>query len=130
MGSEMCIRDRKEFAKNVNGLVAAFQEAGNPFLEKTNDLIAMDSKNIANETAVENLWKISDAGKDQFKEFLNCLLKEKKTSIYAVIKNNKFLIFDHRNQKYPHCRSRHDKNEVKVLLLFFKPVDCSIITIK
>ena len=47
---------QKEFAKNVNGLVAAFQEAGNPFLEKTNDLIAMDSKNIANETAVENFF--------------------------------------------------------------------------
>ena len=37
---------QKRFAKNVNDLVAAFQEASNPFLEESKDLIALDSKNI------------------------------------------------------------------------------------
>ena len=84
---------QKKFSKNVNDLVAAFLDSGNPFLEETKDLIAIDSKNIANEAAVINMWKVADAGKDQFNEFLNCRLKEKKKSVFSVIKKNKFLIF-------------------------------------
>ena len=67
-----------------------FQQAGNPFLEESKDLIALDSKNIANQNAVDNMRKVAESGAKQFNEFLNDRLKEKKTSIYEIIKKNKF----------------------------------------
>ena len=67
-----------------------FQQAGNPFLEESKDLIALDSKNIANQNAVDNMRKVAESGAKQFNEFLNDRLKEEKTSIYEIIKKNKF----------------------------------------
>ena len=84
---------KKRFSKNVNDLVSAFQQAGNPFLEESKDLIALDLKNIANQNAVDNMRKVAESGAKQFNEFSNDCLKEKKTSIYEIIKKNKFAIF-------------------------------------
>ena len=83
----------KRFSKNVNDLVSAFQQAGNPFLEESKDLIALDSKNIENQNTVDNMRKVAESGAKQFNEFFNDCLKEKKTSIYKIIKKNKFAIF-------------------------------------
>ena len=58
-----------------------FQQAGKPFLEESKDLIALDSKNIANQNAVDNIRKTVESGAKQFKEFFNHRSKEKKTSI-------------------------------------------------
>ena len=85
--------EKKRFSKNVNDLVSAFQQAGNPFLEESKDLIALDSKNIANQNAVDNMREFAESGAKQFNEFFNDCLKEKKTSIYEIIKKNKFAIF-------------------------------------
>ena len=81
------------FSKNVNDLVSAFQQVGNPFLEESKDLIALGSKNIANQNAVDNMREFAESGAKQFNEFFNDCLKEKKTSIYEIIKKNKFAIF-------------------------------------
>ena len=37
--------------------------------------------------------KVAESGAKQFNEFFNDRLKEKKTSIYEIIKKNKFAIF-------------------------------------
>ena len=84
---------QKRFSKNVNDLVSAFQQAGNPFSEESKDLIALDSKKIANQNAVYNMRKVAESGVKQFNGFVNDCLKEKKTSIYEIIKKNKFAIF-------------------------------------
>ena len=53
----------------------------------------MDSKNTANQNAVDNMSKVAESGEKQFSEFFNDCLKEKKTSIYEIITKNKFAIF-------------------------------------
>ena len=84
---------QKQFSKNVNDLVSAFQQAGNPFLEESKDLIALDSKKTANQNAVYNMRKVAEPGVKQFNGFVIDRLKEKKASIYEIIKKNKFAIF-------------------------------------
>ena len=84
---------QKRFSKNVSDLVLAFQQVENPYLEESKDLIALDSKNIANQNAVDNMKKVGESGAKQFNEFFNYCLKEKETSIYEMIKKNKFAIF-------------------------------------
>ena len=61
-----------------------FQQAGNPFLEELKNIVALDSKNIANQNAVDNMRKVAESGAKQFNEFFNDRLKEKKTSIYEI----------------------------------------------
>ena len=65
---------QKRFAKNV----LAYEQAGNPFLEETQDLIALDSKDIANQNAVDNMRKVAASGEKQFLEFINDRLGRKK----------------------------------------------------
>ena len=84
---------QKQFSKNANDLVSEFQQGESPFLEESKDLIALDSKNIANQNAVDNMKKVAESGAKQFNEFFNDRLKEKKISIYEIIKKNKFAIF-------------------------------------
>ena len=84
---------QKRFSQNVNDLVSAFQQAGNPFLEESKDLIALDSKKIANQNAVYNMRKVAESGVKQFNGFVNDRLKQKKASIYEIIKKSKFAVF-------------------------------------
>ena len=45
---------QQRFTKHVLNFFAAFGQAGNPFLEETQDLIALDTRNIAVRNAVKN----------------------------------------------------------------------------
>ena len=84
---------KSDFQRIPMNTVSAFQQAGNPFLEKSKDLRALDSKNIANQNAVENMRKVAESGAKQFNEVFNDHLKEKKTIMYEIISKNKFTIF-------------------------------------
>ena len=90
---EQTPNSQKRFSQNVNDLVSAFQQAGNPFLEESKDLIALDSKKIANQNAVYNMRKVAESGVKQFNGFVNDRLKQKKASIYEIIKKSKFAVF-------------------------------------
>ena len=58
------------------------------------DLMALDSRNIADQSAVEILRKLEQTGVKQFQEFIGHRLKSKKKSIFDPIKRNKFSIFN------------------------------------
>ena len=93
---------QKRFSKNGKDIVSVFKQAGNPFLEESKDLIALDSKNIANQNAVDNMRKVAESDAKQFNEFFNDRLKEKKTSIHEIIKKNKFAIFTNHLNRTKH----------------------------
>ena len=49
---------RVSFFKNVKSLAAALEDLGNPFLEETGDLVILDTKVIAKESAVSRMRHI------------------------------------------------------------------------
>jgi len=79
---------QRRFSKHVISLVAAFEEAGNPFLE------ALDSRNIATDGAVDVLQKVEEIGEKQFRNFISDRLKSRKKSIFDSTKQHKFYIFN------------------------------------
>ena len=81
---------QNRFSNHVNNLVNAIEQAGNPFFEESQDLMALDSKNITSESAVEILRSVAASGNKQFGDFLDDRLNK---SIYSPIKQNKFSIF-------------------------------------
>ena len=90
---------QQRFAKHVLNLLAAFEQAGNPFLEDAQDLIALDTRNIANRNAIKNLKEAENIGENQFKLFVADRIKSNEKSIFDIITKNKILIFNQPKQR-------------------------------
>lgn len=54
------------FRKDVCSLVNIMEELGNPFEEESEDLLALDSKEIVDPSAVETVKKTKKIGHQQF----------------------------------------------------------------
>ena len=84
---------QQRFSKHVLSLLNVFDEAGNPFLDESPDLITLDTKNISDTKAIETLNNVERIGKEQYHKFVEDNLKTKKKSIFDTISTNKFSIF-------------------------------------
>jgi len=61
--------------KDVRSLVGVIEELGNPFEEESQDLVILDTKNIAGPAAVETVINAKRIGQEQFEAFTReCLL--------------------------------------------------------
>ena len=87
----------KQFRKDVNSLVAAVEEMGNPFKEKETNLVQSSSKIVLPAEATNQVKKAEKTGKDQFQTFIKDRLHSEKKSLYDVIPKNKLLIFKQSN---------------------------------
>ena len=81
------------FLDNVKNLVKVYEEMGNPFLEESDDLLTLDSQEIADEMMVRTVRDVENIGKKQYDEFVQKRLIEKSQSIYDPIKCNKLPLF-------------------------------------
>ncbi|KAK3703666.1 hypothetical protein QZH41_002431 [Actinostola sp. cb2023] len=79
--------------EDVTSLVATFEDLGNPFIEESEDLLVLDTKEIAAPDAVGRLRQIETIGRDQFDTFLTERLLDRKKSLYDPIKRNKLSLF-------------------------------------
>ena len=53
---------QQNFLKDVMSLVTVIDDMGNPFLEKSHDLLVLDTKNIMDASVVETVRKIKSLG--------------------------------------------------------------------
>ena len=67
------------FRKDVKALVTTMEERGNPFLEESEDLVVLDSKEILPQDAVTRLRKAEATGKKQYNTFVDERLNSKKS---------------------------------------------------
>lgn len=64
--------------KNVQSLIATIEELGNPFQELSTDLIALDTKEIANPSSLKTVQDAKVISQYQFDEFWkDCLIEGK-----------------------------------------------------
>ena len=73
------------FAKNVHSLVTVIEELGNPFEEESQDLLLLDTKEIANPTERETVRNAKRIGHEQFNTFTN--IDETKSTDIAIHHN-------------------------------------------
>jgi hypothetical protein len=81
------------FGNDVRSLVATFEELGNPFLDQGDDLVTLDTKEVAPPDALERLKNIEIKGESQCDKFVLERLEERKSSIFDPIKRNKLSFF-------------------------------------
>jgi len=81
------------FAKDVCSLVTAIEELGNPFEEKSQDLLVLDTKEIAVSAVVNTVYNAKRIGQDQFNAFAKECLIDRTKSIDDTIHRNKLPLF-------------------------------------
>ena len=57
---------QKAFKQQVLALVQVIKEMGNPFLESSPELLALDSRDVVDQSVVDSVRSIETIGKDQF----------------------------------------------------------------
>ncbi len=77
------------FLKEVKSLVSVFEEMGNPFLEQSNDLLVLDTKDILDASVAEAVRKVEALGVEQYQKFVEeRLVKCDKPVTDVISKNN------------------------------------------
>ena len=83
--------------KDVKSLVTTIKDFGDPSLEnleESDDLIVLDTKEIAEPAAVTILRQIEAVGKEQCNQFITERLLNRTKSLYDPIKRNKVSLFN------------------------------------
>ena len=81
------------FFKDVKSLVTTIEDFGDPFREESDDLIVLDTKEIAEPAAVTILRQIEAVGKEECNQFITERLLNRTKSRYDPIKRNKVSLF-------------------------------------
>ena len=81
------------FAQQVKSLVAVMEELGNPFLEESNDLLRLDTKDIIDPLVAASLGQAEALGKQQYQEFVKERLLQRSVHISEPIKKNNLSLF-------------------------------------
>ena len=81
------------FARDVRSLVAVIEELGNPFEEDSQDLLVLDTKEIADPAVIETVRNAKQIGKDQFEAFSKECIVDRIKSIEEAIHRNKLPLF-------------------------------------
>ena len=84
---------QKSFKKDMESLVSAFDETGNPFEDDSSCLFAMDTKVIADGAAIQAVQSVVSTGQQQFEEFVTKRHVERTTPVTATLQRNKTRVF-------------------------------------
>ena len=100
------------FQKDVQSLIAVFEEFGNPFLEKSQDLMVLDTRDIMDSSVRETVLQIEALGEDQYAKFIEERLVKCEKHLTEQITKNKLALFSNPSLKC-HCT----KQQIQVTAL-------------
>ena len=83
---------QKHFSDDVKAMYDCLAEFGNPFMDDSEDLYALDTKLVPGLEAVKNLHAVEALGKDQFETYMNSRIL-KGEPISDTIRRNNVQIF-------------------------------------
>ena len=89
------------FLKEVKSLVAVIEEMGNPFLEQSQDLLVLDTRDILDQSVGESVRKAEELGEKQYHNFVDERLVKREVPITDVIHKNKLVLLSHPPPKPP-----------------------------
>ena len=107
---------QRNFKEQTVNLVQVFCELGNPFLDDSDELLALDTRNVLDESVVNT---VQSKGKDQYATYCKEVIFDRTRSIHEPIKKNVFPLFSSRPKAN---QSKQEKSPyLKMILL------CSLI---
>ena len=87
---------QRNFKEQTVNLVQVFCELGNPFLDDSNELLALDTRNVLDESVVNTVRTVQSKGKDQYATYCKEVIFDRTRSIHEPIKKNVFPLFSSR----------------------------------
>jgi len=82
------------FYRDVVSLTTTIEEMGNPFMEETDNLFALDTKQIMSLDALVRLRKGEEVGMAQYESFIAERLMQESKSLCTPIKRNNLRVFN------------------------------------
>jgi len=77
----------------VNDLLDVIVNRGNPFEERSNELVTMTNKVCLSDSAVESVRHFERKGQEQYNDFVSTVLESEGSAFTAPIKRNNFVLF-------------------------------------
>ena len=82
LNHEQGLSTQKTFQRQVTSLCSIITKMGNPFLADFSDLVSLDSRDCADESAIAALYTLEDTSKKQYSDFVREVLEERNRSIH------------------------------------------------
>jgi hypothetical protein len=90
---EQTLSQQSAFYNHVLSVVTVFEEMGNPFLDDSTDLFALDTMNICSSDAVKTVFTLEATGLQQYSKFVKERLKDSTAPVTGTITHNKISLF-------------------------------------
>ena len=81
------------FGRDITSLTAVIEEMGNPFAENSNDLLVLESRDLADPAVIDTLRQIKSLGQEQYDTYVNERFVNQTKPITDPIKRNNLLLF-------------------------------------
>ena len=92
---------QQNFLKDVTSPATVIDDMRNPFLEKSHDLLVLDTKNIMDASVVESVRKIKSLGLEQYKKFVEERSQQSLKPITETLSKNNLPLFSRPTIKSP-----------------------------
>ena len=102
---------QRSFKQQVVNLVEVVNDLGNPFLHDSNELLALDTQNVLDESVVNTVRTVCSLGKNQYTKYFKEVITDRTLSIHEPIKKNALPLFSR-----PHPKTK-TKQAGKISLL-------------
>ena len=79
---------QEAFERDVRSLANTIEEMGSPFTENSSDLLALDSRDIANSAVIDTVRQIEKLGEEQYDAYVKERLVSQTKPISDPIKKN------------------------------------------
>ena len=109
---EQCKSTQMAFFNQVKALSHVIEEMGNPFIDESNDLLVLDTRDIADPLVVNAMRTLKKTGQEQYDTFVTERLVTQTTPINDPIKRNKFPLFS-RPPVREKSRAKHQLSSLK-----------------
>ncbi|QQP37628.1 Hypothetical protein FKW44_017958, partial [Caligus rogercresseyi] len=98
-------------------------EMGNPFEEESQDLLILDSKDIAGPAAVETVMNAKKIGQEQFEAFTRECLLDRTKAVDDPIPRNKLKVF---STSTPRSKSKGQQQLISVKNTMISSQECTL----
>ena len=90
-----------KFANEVGALVQVLEDMGNPFPEESDDLLVLDSRDVADPAIAQTVRVIEKTGQDQYDKYMTERVIERTTSVFDPISKNQMPLFSRPPSRVP-----------------------------
>ena len=82
-----------KFATELGALVQVLEDMGNPFMEESEDLLVLDSRDVADPAIVQTVCEIENTGQDRYDKYMTERVIERTTPVFDPISKNQMPLF-------------------------------------